>query len=74
MSSSDWETQFVNNPDWHTTNIHQDNASAEEMLRKVLAAESWIQNNCEPDSAFRFGSRFYFKNKDDLFQFTLIWA
>lgn len=68
-----WEHQFLNNGDWYICDLSHSDQTAKESMSRIVQAESWMQEHCEPDSAYRFGGRFYFRNKDDHMQFSLIW-
>lgn len=68
------ELQFlVDNDDWHMCNISDVGSTATENMAHIVQAEAWMQEQCEPDQAFRFGGSFYFKRHEDYLQFTLMW-
>ena len=69
------ELQFlVDNSDWYACDLSANLIPAKENMARIVQAEVWMQEHCEPDKAFRFGGMFYFKNKEDHLQFTLMWA
>lgn len=71
---NNWEWQFLNTSDWYICDLSKIDHSARENMVMIIKAESWMHENCEPDSAYRFGGKFYFKNQDDYIQFSLTWS
>lgn len=69
------ELQFLaDNEEWYICRVEDVRLTARENLARVVEANTWIEEHCEPNEAFRFGGLFYFKHKEDHTQFTLIWS
>lgn len=69
------ELQFlIDDEDWYRCQLSDDLQTAKENLARIVQAEEWMHDHCEPNLAFRFGGAFYFKNQQDYLQFTLIWS
>ena len=68
------ELQFlVDNNDWFVCRLDNVRSSTKESLALIVQAEAWMEEHCEPDTAFRFSNTFYFKNEEDHLRFTLTW-
>lgn len=73
--STSAELQFLaDNRDWYVCNLGDSFTTAKENMVRIVQAETWMQEHCEPDQAFRFGGTFYFKQQEDYLQFTLMWT
>lgn len=73
-SPRDWEKQFLSKHDWFICDLSKIDHSARENMVLLIQAEKWMHEHCEPDTAYRFGGRFYFKRQEDHVQFTLLWG
>lgn len=75
LRTTNAELQFLQDrEDWFVCRLENSEENAKTNLARIIEAEAWMQEHCEPDLAFRFGSTFYFKHEHDHVQFTLMWS